>query len=95
MNAPPVASVDGIAEGYVGGAHDELLFDASTSTDADGQPLSYVWDLGDGIVLAGDKVRHSYAKAGTYPVRVTVKDGSGLACGEGSQAVQVTVRPRE
>jgi PKD repeat protein len=95
VNAPPLAAVDGDEEGFAGGAHDELLFDASTSTDADGQPLSFVWDLGDGIVLAGDKVRHSYAKAGTYPVRLTVSDGSGLACGEGSQAVQVTVKPRE
>ena len=86
---------DGDREGFVGGAHDQLLFDASASAGADGHPLSYLWDLGDGVVLAGDKVRHSYAKPGTYPVRLTVSDGSGLACGQASEVVEVSVRTRE
>jgi large repetitive protein len=46
-------------------------------------------------VLAGDKVRHSYAKAGTYPVKLTVSDGTGLACGQVTQEVEVSVRSRE
>ena len=95
VNAPPVVQVDGDREGFVGGAHDQLLFDASASAGADGHPLSYLWDLGDGVVLAGDKVRHSYAKPGTYPVRLTVSDGSGLACGQASEVVEVSVRTRE
>lgn len=95
VNAPPVAVAGGDREGFVGGAHDQLLFDGSGSQDADGHPLSYVWDLGDGVVLAGDKVRHSYAKAGTYPVRLTVSDGSGLACGRAAQQVEVSIRSRE
>jgi PKD repeat protein len=94
VNAPPVARVGGDREGYAGGAHDQLLFDASASEDADGHPLSFTWDLGDGIVLAGDKVRHAFAKPGLYPVRLTVSDGSGLACGQISDTVEVAVRPR-
>ena len=95
VNAPPLAQAGGDRTGFVGGAHDQLLFDGSGSQDADGHPLSYVWDLGDGVVLAGDKVRHSYAKSGTYPVKLTVSDGTGLACGQASQQVEVSVRSRE
>ena len=95
VNAPPVAQAGGDRSGFVGGAHDQLLFDGSGSTDADGHPLSYVWDLGDGVVLAGDKVRHGYARAGTYPVRLTVSDGSGLACGQASQEIEVSVTNRQ
>ena len=96
VNAPPVAQAGGDRSGFVGGAHDQLLFDGSGSMDADGHPLSYVWDLGDGVVLAGDKVRHGYARAGTYPVRLTVSDGSGLGCGQASQEIEVSVtNPRQ
>ena len=94
VNARPVIHLGGDREGFVGGAHDQLLFDGSASRDADGHPLSFLWDLGDGILLAGDKVRHGYAKPGLYPVRLTVSDGSGLACGEISDTVEVAVRPR-
>ena len=92
---PPVARAGGDREGFVGGAHDQLLFDAAGSEAADGQPLSYSWDMGDGSTLAGEKVRHGYAKPGLYPVRLTVSDGSGLACGSASDAVHVSVRRRD
>ncbi|WP_119462357.1 PKD domain-containing protein [Rhodospirillaceae bacterium SYSU D60014] len=95
VNTPPVAQAGHDREGFVGGAHDELMFDASGSQDADGHPLSFLWDLGDGVVLAGDKVRHSYAEPGTYPVRLTVSDGSGLSCGKSSDTVEVNARRRE
>ena len=45
--------------------------------------------------LAGDKVRHAYAKAGAYQVRLTVSDGSGLACGQASQEIEVSVTNRQ
>lgn len=95
VNTPPRAVAGGDREGFVGGAHDGLLFDGSASRDADGNPLSFLWDLGDGVVLAGDKVRHGYARAGRYPVRLTVSDGSGLDCGQVSETVEVAVRPRK
>ena len=80
---------------HVGGAHDALLFDASLSSDADGEPLSYVWDLGDGITRTGEKVLHSYGEAGEYDVRLAVSDGTGLACGQSSAEMKVDVRRRE
>ena len=88
---PPAA----IAQGFVGGAYDQLLFDASASTDADGQPLSYLWDLGDGVTRTGEKVLHAYAEPGEYSVRLGVADGTGLACGQTWDEIKVDVRSRD
>ena len=95
VNAPPLAVVGGDRYGFVGGAHDDLLFDASASTDADGEPLSFVWDLGDGVTRTGEKVLHNYDEAGDYVVRLAVSDGTGLACGQSSDGTTVAVRRRE
>ena len=52
-------------------------FDASASQRA----ARYDWDFGDGTVLAdaGPTPKHTYAKAGSYPVTLTVTDGSGCS----------------
>jgi PKD repeat protein len=95
VNAPPLAVAGGDLEGFVGGAHDSLLFDASLSSDADGKPLSYAWDLGDGITRTGEKVLHRYGDEGEYAVRLAVSDGTGLACGQSFDEIKVDVRRRE
>lgn len=95
VNAPPLAVADADGDGFVGGAHDGVQFDASMSTDADGGPLSFVWDLGDGITRTGEKVVHSYGEEGEYAVRLAVSDGTGLACGQSSDGVTIAVRRRE
>jgi PKD repeat protein len=95
VNAPPLAVAGGDRDGFVGGAHDSLLFDASLSTDDDREPLSYAWDLGDGITRTGEKVLHSYDDEGAYVVRLAVSDGTGLACGQASDEIKVDVRRRE
>jgi PKD repeat protein len=57
-----------------------LTFDASTSSDPDGDPLSYYWNFGDGSAPdSGVKVIHQFAKGGTYPIILTVDDGLSLA----------------
>jgi PKD repeat protein len=50
-------------------------FDGSTSSDSDGDYLSYVWNFGDGTIASGAKVSHAFAAAGTYSVTLTVYDG--------------------
>jgi PKD repeat protein len=63
--------------------------DGSGSTDADGSIVSYAWDFGDGSVASGSKPAvHSYAKAGTYTVKLTVTDDRG---GVASSTKSVTV----
>ena len=95
VNAPPVAVAGGDRDGLVGGACDHLLFDASASTDADGEPLSFLWDLGDGVTRSGAKVVHAYTEPGEYAVRLGVADGTGLGCGQTWDEIKVSVRRRE
>lgn len=58
-------------------AKEPVSFDASLSTDPDGDPLTYRWDFGDGGSAEGKVVQHTYAKAGEYVVILTVTDPSG------------------
>lgn len=66
-------------------------FDASASSDADGDTLTYSWDLGDGTTAEGAKVSHSYANPGTYKVTVKVDDGSGTECSSDHLAGEIKV----
>jgi large repetitive protein len=95
VNAPPTAAAGGDRDGFAGGAHDQILFDASGSSDADGEVLSYRWDFGDGVSLSGEKVLHAFAEPGVYTVRLTASDGSGLTCGEATDELTVTINERE
>jgi cellulose 1,4-beta-cellobiosidase len=94
VNAPPVAVADGERQGFVGGAYDQLLFDAGGSSDADKQPLSYQWELGDGTTRTGEKVLHAFTEPGQYTVRLAVSDGTGLACGQTIDEITVDVQDR-
>lgn len=49
-------------------------FDASASTDPDGEIKSYKWDFGDNKSDQGMKVTHKYAAAGKYRVQLSVRD---------------------
>ena len=52
-------------------------FDASTSTDANGDPLTYSWSFGDGTPAGtGVSLSHTYATAGAKTVTLTVSDGT-------------------
>lgn len=54
-----------------------LQVDGSGSTDTEGPVASYAWDFGDGATDSGPTVSHTYAKAGTYDVTLTVTDADG------------------
>lgn len=51
-------------------------FDASGSSDPDGDTLGYAWDFGDGSTGSGRTPEHTYAAAGPRTVTLTVSDGS-------------------
>jgi len=53
-----------------------VAFDAGASTD-DIAIASYEWEFGDGTRGTGRTTTHTYAKAGTYKVTLTVKDAAG------------------
>jgi PKD repeat protein len=60
----------------------------SAARDADGDPLTSVWDFGDGGQAGGTSAVHTYTRAGTYDAEVTVADPGGRT---GTATVRVTV----
>lgn len=67
-------------------------FDGTGSNDPDGTVNSYAWDFGDGTTGTGSTASHTYAAAGTYPVRLTVTDNLG-ATGTATTSVSPTAPP--
>ncbi|WP_372710392.1 PKD domain-containing protein [Arthrobacter rhombi] len=66
------------------------VFDGSGSTASDGATVaSYAWDFGDGKSATGAKPSHQYAAAGTYTVKLTVKDSTGAESAVVSAGVAV------
>ncbi|MFH1943478.1 MAG: PKD domain-containing protein [bacterium] len=69
-----------------------VQFSGSTSADADGDPLTYIWDFGDGTAPAtGVTVLHTYAQSGSYPVVLTIDDGTGLANSKNSASITILI----
>jgi PKD repeat protein len=82
VNGPPVVRTAGPIRACAvapTGAMD-IAFDASGSTDPDGDTLTYTWDFGDGSSGDGKSVSHAYEGGGHYTATVTADDGSGTAC---------------
>ena len=73
-NQCPVASLEGPTEGR---ENELLTFDASTSTDPDGDALQYKWDFGDGTTsnFTFPIATHRYTAPGIYTVSLMVDDG--------------------
>ena len=85
INTPPIAVAGEDVSVMVGVT---VQFDASGSSDPDGDPITFKWDFGDGSTLSGAKVSHSFTNAGTYTVKLTVNDGVGT----GDDTLKVTVK---
>ncbi len=82
---PPVASFTSSAVGLTGS------FAGAASSASDGATIaSYSWDFGDASAVgSGATAAHKYAKAGSYPVKLTVTDSQG-ATNSISKSVAVT-----
>ncbi|MCL0069641.1 PKD domain-containing protein, partial [Dehalococcoidia bacterium] len=55
-----------------------ITFDASGSSDPDGEIMSYEWDFGDGTTGTGRVIEHSFSVAGDYMVTLTIADNDGV-----------------
>lgn len=71
-NRAPVADAGGPYEGIAGRW---IQFEATKSSDPDGDFLSVLWEFGDGKWGFGIVSAHAYEAAGTYTATVTVSDG--------------------
>ena len=69
---PPAASL--VASGSAGLIPFTVNFDASASTDSDGNIIDYRWVFGDGSSAKGAVVSHTYTQKGKYTVLLSVID---------------------
>lgn len=89
VNTRPVAQLADVGSVCV---NREVNFDASSSSDADGNPLKYIWDFGDGTVVEGPaKVSHTYKIGGEYNVTLTVDDQTKTACSQDRRSIKLRV----
>jgi chitodextrinase len=82
VNRPPSASFDANCNDL------SCSFDASASSDSDGNIVSYAWSFGDGNNGSGVTTSNTYSAGGTFSVTLTVTDNEGAT---GSSTQQVTV----
>ena len=75
-SVPPTAIIGGPE---LGDTTQALTFDGSQSTAGSSPIASYDWDMGDGSVLTGVSVNHSYDTPGTYAIKLAVTDEAGLS----------------
>ena len=95
VNNPPVAVIDFQHEFFTGGAHDQIIFDASKSYDQDGDPLIYHWYFGNIAEAEGKIVKFGFTKPGMYDVKLKVDDCTGLKSSYSWQKKQVQIRKRK
>lgn len=69
-NSPPTADFSISSNGLTAVFSDR-------SVDRDGSIASRSWSFGDGATATGSSASHTYAKAGTYSVALTVTDDKG------------------
>ncbi len=86
-NRDPVAATGGP---YAGQQGVPLAFDASASSDPDGDALTFAWDFGDGSTAAGATPQHAFEASGLYTVTLTATDARGAVA---TRETQVPIAP--
>jgi PKD repeat protein len=87
---PPTAAFSPDSATVLAGS--AVSFDGTRSSDRDGSITSYSWNFGDGGTSTASQPSHSYAKAGTYTVGLTVTDNFGNSSSTSHQ-ISVIVPP--
>lgn len=78
----PVARIDPM------GTCTTVAFDGTGSSDAEGEPLTYVWRFGDGASAVGPKAVHEYAAEGHFDATLEVT-GTAPQLGNGNASTVV------
>ncbi len=90
VNAPPKAVLEVPARRL--GTGEVLLLSAGQSSDPDGDPLNFKWQINGASAGSGSPFPFSASFPGTYTVGLTVTDQSDrLGCGSDYREIQITV----
>jgi PKD repeat protein len=74
-NTPPLASFT-VSNDTVY-TLEPVFFNASQSSDPDGDIVAFLWDFNDGGIGEGEVANHTYTEDGIYEVTLTVEDDLG------------------
>lgn len=74
-NLPPIVSVSSTPDG--GLAPLSVQFSCDGTFDPNGDPLTFVWDFGDGFTSPVPNPVHQYATGGIHTVTLTARDDRG------------------
>ena len=85
-SAAPIIAIDVDSEVAVG---EPVMFDASDTTDPDGDKMDFKWDFGDGDSDDGDVVEHLFTEEGVFTVELIVLDSNN---NETKKKVIITVK---
>ena len=88
VNFPPLAEAGTGQSAVVG---QPVFLSGAASYDVDGAITDWRWDMGDGTVLEGDNLSHTYQTPGSYTVTLTVTDDSGVANATAVDSLQIDV----
>jgi PKD repeat protein len=88
VNAPPTADA---GEDRVAAIGEVVSFDATGSSDSDGELTSFSWDFGNGARARTAVAETLYWEKGVYTVSLEVRDNSGLSNGTASDSVQIEI----
>ncbi len=75
-NQPPIAEANGPYSGTVG---TPVSFSSAGSSDPDGDPITYLWDFGDGSTSTQANPSHPYNSPNTYTVTLMITDSEGAS----------------
>ena len=84
FNQPPTVSVSATPAGPSGA----MSFSSAGSFDPEGQPLSFLWNFGDGTTSTEANPTHFYQQDGMYSAQLALSDGVNTTH---SEVIDVTV----
>ncbi len=71
-----------------------VSFNASSSSDSDGNIINYAWDFGDGSNDSGITTIHTYENSGDYTVQLIITDNNS-ATNSTTNNITVTEAPNQ
>jgi hypothetical protein len=80
FNSLPEITTGPTANPGIAAIGEDVMFDVA-ATDFNGDPLTFIWDFGDGAAGAGTSTTHDYTAAGRYTTTVDVRDGLASTMG--------------